>query len=178
MDAKIIKLEPEQWKAYRTLRFRALTQDPISFAPTLEEVQDDKPKEWRERLANYQKGEEATMWFVFNGKKVVGMAGAYREHYKKLQHIWVIHSAYLDSAYRGRGLGKALLEKLIAELKTKPGVHKITLESTELEKGNIEANPAYQLYLKLGFEPSGILRDETFYDGKYYTIHLMEMLLD
>lgn len=77
------------------------------------------------------------------------------------------------AAYRGEGIGRALLETLLSWAKTSPILKKICL--------SVHANnlPAIELYKKLGFEIEGIKRQDTcFGPGQFVDAILMAKFLN
>lgn len=71
--------------------------------------------------------------------------------------------------YRGKGLGKALIDKALKEAKRK-GLTRIELTVRENNK------PAISLYEKFGFFIEGIQRNAVCIEGKYENHVLMALL--
>ncbi len=64
--------------------------------------------------------------------------------------------------FQGRGLGPAALEQMIARAWDELDLHKLWLI------GRKDNRSAQAMYLKLGFDFEGVLRDEYCVGGKYY----------
>src|SRR5947208_7733736 len=79
-------------------------------------------------------------------------------------------SIYVERAWRGRGVGRAMLEALI-ELARTHGFHKLVLSAFPFNAGG-EA-----LYEKLGFRTVGVYREQGRLDGKWVDTIIMEKLL-
>lgn len=77
----------------------------------------------------------------------VGMATLYLQPYEKFAHQ-CLFAIIVDKNFRGQGVGKALLEKLITV-----GAHQFKLEILHLEV--YEGNPAQRLYERMGFKEFG-----------------------
>lgn len=86
-------------------------------------------------------GAEA-VWGGFAGRTLVGVARAA----VRLPGIWVLSGVYVDPAYRGRGVGAAL----VAGVANEAGRHGAPLGLYARDDGG----PAVRLYRRLGFVPS------------------------
>ena len=85
-----------------------------------------------------------TMAVAKDGSRIVGVATLYTIQ-KVGKHIAHIEDVVVDSAYRGRGLGKKLIRTLIAEARKR----KIKTLNLTSRPARIVAN---KLYKKLGFK--------------------------
>jgi putative acetyltransferase len=98
-----------------------------------------------------------------------GMANLYIQPYKKLAHQ-CLFAIIVQQEYRGRGIGKTLLDSLL-----KLGREKFHLSMVHLEV--YEGNPAIHLYERMGFKPFGkqahFIKDQ----GKYIAKIMMEKKL-
>ncbi len=79
-------------------------------------------------------------------------------------------SVYVEREYRGKGVGRVLLERLI-ELAREHGFHKMVLSAFPTNTGGMA------LYEKLGFRTVGIYREQGQLDGKWVDTIVMEKLL-
>lgn len=89
-----------------------------------------------------------------------------REAYRFVADI----SVYVERGWRGKGVGGALLEKLI-ELGRAHGYHKLVLSAFPGNTGGMA------LYAKSGFRTVGIYREQGQLDGKWVDTIIMEKLL-
>jgi ribosomal protein S18 acetylase RimI-like enzyme len=76
------------------------------------------------------------------------------------RHVLSIHGLAVAVSYRGRGLGRALIEAAAAEA-TRRGARKLSLR---VLGGNTVARALYE---SCGFVVEGVLRDEFLIDGRY-----------
>jgi L-amino acid N-acyltransferase YncA len=90
-----------------------------------------------------------------------------REAYRFVADI----SVYVERAWRGKGVGRALLEQLV-ELGRQRGFHKLVLSAFPFNDGGMA------LYSKLGFRTVGIYREQGLLDGKWVDTVVMERLLE
>ncbi|MBK8038065.1 MAG: N-acetyltransferase [Verrucomicrobiaceae bacterium] len=97
-----------------------------------------------------------------------GSYGPFRPH-AAYQHT-VEHSIYVDARFRGRGLGKELLSRLIQRA-TQQGYHMMI--------GVIDAENAgsIALHAKAGFEPCGHIREAGFKFGRWLDLALYQLIL-
>jgi L-amino acid N-acyltransferase YncA len=79
-------------------------------------------------------------------------------------------SVYVERAWRGRGVGRALLGRLI-ELGREHGFHKLVLSAFPNNPGGMA------LYEKLGFQTVGVYREQGLLDGRWVDTIVMEKLL-
>ena len=79
-------------------------------------------------------------------------------------------SVYIERTWRGRGVGRVLLEKLI-ELARAHGFHKMVLSAFPFNAHGMA------LYEKLGFRTVGVYREQGLLDGKWVDTVVMEKLL-
>ena len=89
-----------------------------------------------------------------------------RECYRFVADI----SVYVERSWRGKGVGRALLEKL-TELGSQHGFHKLVLSAFPGNAGGMA------LYAKSGFRTVGIYHEQGQLDGKWVDTIVMEKLL-
>jgi L-amino acid N-acyltransferase YncA len=85
------------------------------------------------------------------------------------RHV-VDFSIYVDRAYRGRGVGKVMLARLI-ELARELGFHKMVLSAFPSNSGGVA------LYERMGFRTVGIYKEQGMLDGRWVDTIIMEKLL-
>ena len=79
-------------------------------------------------------------------------------------------SIYVDRAYRGRGVGKVMLTRLI-ELAREHGFHKMVLSAFPTNSGGMA------LYERMGFRTVGVYKEQGMLDGRWVDTIIMEKLL-
>lgn len=98
-----------------------------------------------------------------------GMANLYLQYYKKLKHQ-CLFSIIVDEAYRGKGVGTALIQELIRHAKE---TFKIEILHLEVYEGN----PAINLYRRMGFKEFGVHQHFIKEDGRYIAKIFMQKRL-
>ena len=89
----------------------------------------------------------------------------------RLRHVAEVYAVYVKPSHRGKGIGKALMRRLLDNLKALPQIEKVKLGVTD---GN---EAAVALYLHLGFEIVGQAKRELQVDGRYFDLYHMELQL-
>ncbi len=79
-------------------------------------------------------------------------------------------SVYVERGWRGRGVGRVLMQHLVALAKTL-GYHKIVLATFPYNEAGVA------LYKKMGFTPVGVYHEQGQLDGRWVDVLIMERLL-
>jgi phosphinothricin acetyltransferase len=79
-------------------------------------------------------------------------------------------SVYVDRAWRGKGVGRVLLERLV-DLGRRHGYHKLVLSAFPTNESGMA------LYEKMGFRTVGVYREQGMLDGRWVDTIAMEKLL-
>ena len=155
------RLLDEDARAYWELRLEALQNSPEAFGTSYEEaIQRDNPIE---RVKNNFKIEGNDTFGAFDQGELVGMVTLLQESGLKMKHRANIFAMYVSPTSRGKGIGKALMEKAI----------KLAKESKDIEKINLSVvssnEAAKKLYHQLGFnvfgkEEMALKVGETYYE--------------
>lgn len=97
-----------------------------------------------------------------------GSYGPFRPH-AAYQHT-VEHSIYLDARFRGRGLGRQILQRLIEKAREQ-GYH-MMIGVIDAENGTSIA-----LHEKMGFAHCGHIKEAGFKFGRWLDLELMQLIL-
>jgi GNAT superfamily N-acetyltransferase len=171
-DAPITRaLTADDAAAFQVLRLRALRESPESFGSTYEEEADRPLDVVAKRLAGEpDAGFVVGGWLAESGP-LMGIAGCYRDLRLKWRHTGVVWGMFVASEARRRGLGQAVLDRLLIEARRWPDVTQLTLTVVP------EHTTARALYLSRGFTSVGVsprhLRDAT---RDYDLEHLWRLL--
>jgi ribosomal protein S18 acetylase RimI-like enzyme len=136
----IVKLEPRHWRDLKALRLEALQCDPAAFSSTYEETVTRPDEHWRERLANPR----SIVLLAYASGHPVGMVGALLGDDGD-QSVAVVFSMYVTAAQRRRGVGRLLMQALIAQVAANPAIVSVRLNVRS------EQTAARRLYKSLGF---------------------------
>lgn len=138
MTAPVVDIRPvtqDDWALWRDLRGRVLTTDPDAFGSTLEREQAFTEEDWRQRVG---RGRAFVAW---SEGRPVGMGGFVPDDAGSCSVVamWVAPEA------RGRGIGRLVLERVLAEVP----------DDVEVLLWVAEGNPARHLYSRTGFVDTG-----------------------
>lgn len=146
-NATIRVLAPSDVEAYRSIRLEGLRDSPEAFSSDYAENARFPLETFAQRIAA-----ERDRWVLgaFDGDTLVGVAGFMRAQGAKVDHRAMVWGMYVTPRVRGRGVGAALLERLIAQARSEPGLEQLFLSVTV---GN---SAARNLYVRAGFVSCGV----------------------
>jgi RimJ/RimL family protein N-acetyltransferase len=169
METTIRKLTADDCDAYRGCRLDALRDSPHSFASSYEEEVQMSNETIRDRFAAHPS--ESAVFGAFDGTRIVGLTGIFREERLKRKHKMYIVSVFVQPEYRGKGIGSRLIKTAIAHARSVAGVERIDLG---VESGNTQAKA---LYTSLGFQSWGTEPSFAKVDGIDYSEERMSLKL-
>ena len=132
---------------YTRLRLEALELEPYAFGRSLEEEREQSMEQTALRLRPIEKN--SFVVGAFQGERMVGQAGFYRSAGRKSQHKGNIWGVYVTASARGQGVAKALLNRILDQLKRYSDLEQVHLCVT------VNQEAARHLYDSLGFELYG-----------------------
>lgn len=143
---RIERFAPHEWRSYRGLRLRALVDSPDAFGSTLERESAFPDDLWAERIERGARSPTDLPLVARLGDEMIGMAwGRVREAEQRDVHVYQV---WVAPEYRGRGVGQALLDAIVAWAR-ESGARQVSLDAT---CGN---SAAMRLYARVGFLPTG-----------------------
>lgn len=169
-ESVIRPLDERDAALFRTVRLRALREEPDAYGSSYDEQKDRPLAAFEERL---RPTDERVTLGAFEGETLVGTITFTRDTGAKDRHKGVITTMYVAPEARGRGVGRALLLAAIARARAMPGVEQIHL-------GVVTTNTAARaLYASVGFstygtEPHALKNG----DGEYVDEELMVLWLN
>ncbi|HEY5755891.1 MAG TPA: N-acetyltransferase [Steroidobacter sp.] len=108
---------------------------------------------------------------AFAGRDLVGIGGFYCNREIKLRHKGTIWGVYITPAYRGRGVARRLIERLVEHAAGDPQIQQINITVTAVNAR------ARQLYVGMGFETWGLERRALLIAGRHYDDEHMVLFL-
>lgn len=135
-----------EWRQYRELRLRALADSPDAFGSTHEREAIRPDADWEDRLRVGATSDLQLPLVAQVGERHVGLAWGRRDdHDPTLAHVFQV---WVDPHYRGHGIGRALLDAVIAWARN--------LGVRTLRLGVTPSHPAaLRLYRHAGFVNAG-----------------------
>jgi GNAT superfamily N-acetyltransferase len=151
---------------YRMLRLRSFREHPEAFTTSYEELERQPLAETEKRMTS----EHQKFWGAFVDGKLCGYVGLDRETRTKCRHKATLVGMYVEPEMAGRGVGRALVEALLAQARA-DGLELIVLTVTD---GNAKAA---QLYERCGFRSFGVEPHAIKVGGRAYGKNHMYLLL-
>ena len=164
----IRRLIPSDAAAFRSLRLTGLRASASAFGSSYEEECDMPLSATEARLAP---DSGRYLFGAFDGGQLVGIIGLARETALKVRHKAFVYTMYVAESHRGLGLGRRLMEQVLAHAATLEGVLRMTISVTA---GNAEATGLYE---SLGFREFGREPDSMVVDGRFYDEIMMSRAL-
>jgi RimJ/RimL family protein N-acetyltransferase len=166
---EIRRLVPDDAAAYRALRLRGLAEHPDAFTSSHEE-ESRRPLDGT--LARLQPDGAEAVWGAFVDGTLAGSAGLARERRIKNRHKAVVFGMYVAAEHAGRGVGAALLARIVDEARRVPGLLQLVLTVTDTNAA------ARRLYERFGFRSFGVEPRAIRIGGDFLAKNHMILFLD
>ncbi len=164
----IRRLQSTDAAVYQQVRRAALSDVPQFVGPLAEQEAASKLPELGSRMKNYE-AEGIYPFGCFLDGECAGVASLSRKLNPKYSHKVFFWGLYILPAFRGRSVGRHLMEHRIAFARALPGVRFATLQVTTTNK------PARILHERFGFVSCGVEPQAMCLDGKFYDFELMQL---
>jgi RimJ/RimL family protein N-acetyltransferase len=169
MNTNIRILGPDDAAAYRAVRRRALIEHPEAYGAALAEFDARSLAEIAASLS--APPAQRCTFGAFVDDELVGLTGFGRPDNEKLCHRGGLYQMYTAPEHRRLGLGRQLVETVIAHARRQTGLEEVVLAVT------IGNTAAERLYLAAGFRPSYVEPRLIKIDGVHYDILWMSLAL-
>ncbi|MFZ5550569.1 MAG: GNAT family N-acetyltransferase, partial [Pseudomonadota bacterium] len=117
-DATLRRLTPADAPAYRALMLDAYARHPEAFTSTVAERAALPLAWWEHRVAST---DERVVGAII-GDTLAGAAGLSRETRERTHHKALLFGMYVPQTHRRLGLGRALVQAVLAEAAAWPGL--------------------------------------------------------
>jgi ribosomal protein S18 acetylase RimI-like enzyme len=146
-EVQIRRLAEQDAAALWELRLSALEGDPQAFVESAAQHRETPVAVYAERLRSG--GRENPVFGAWDAGRIVGMAGLYVEvaGNRRSGRIW---GMFVLPEFRGRGVGRELIEALLTHARSLANLEDVRLEVAATQAA------ARRLYVDWGFTPSGI----------------------
>jgi ribosomal protein S18 acetylase RimI-like enzyme len=157
-------------RAYKALRDRMLQAHPDAFTSDAETEAQKPAHVYLGRLGLDRSEGGHFLLGAFAGGELIGAIGCDRDKRAKVRHLAQLVGMMVRPAWRGRGVGHALIEACIARARN-AGVETLTLTVTASNAA------AERLYERAGFVRYGVLTDAVREGGHSHAKALMSLAL-
>ena len=162
------RLHESDAAAYHALRIRALREHPDAFTSSFEEEQG-RPLAWAEaRLRDDAFRPHDFFLGAFSGGALAGIVGLQGRYRPKERHNATVVGMFVAPELAGRGLGRALMNELLARSRALADLAQLDLTVTEGNHG------AQALYAGCGFTIFGRQPNAIRLDGREFAkLHML-----
>lgn len=172
VDVKIKKATNEDFHALKNLMLSALKTDPTAFSVDYYDYAQNPDSWWSNYLWGFLNQFSSVMLLGMESEIPAGMVGVIYDNKSRRKHIASIVWFYVKPEYRGKGLGSKLMDQILSEINSKEGIKKITLLMNETQ------SEALKIYKKLGFENTGVLKNEMLINDEYVDEYILEKMIN
>jgi len=152
----------EDVEAYREMRLEALRDHPDVFSSDYAENLARPMSSWSEALQSDRADRTVMMHFAEHEGQLIGMGAIVREHSPKVRHSATVVSMYVRPAWRGLGVGGALLDTCLQWARTHDvAIVKIAVVTTNADAIRCYARHGFRVY---GIEPQALCHAGVPYD--------------
>lgn len=164
----IRKAELKDYSAIKNLMLIALKEDPTAFSVSFEEYEPNSEYWWMGYINPFLTSPYQEMFLSFDGDNLEGMVGITYDNKQRKKHIASFVWFYVDKKKRGKGIGKALINKAMEVLSKNKEITKLSLLVVATQ------NKAIEIYKKNGFEINGTLKKELKIASEFFDVLMME----
>ena len=161
------QLKRSDLEDYKKIRLNALKNDPEAFGSSYEEESIFSDEQFLRRF----KRETAYIFGAFVAGEIVGLCSLSFQPRKKMEHRADIHQMYVEPFMRNKGIGRALIEKVLEMATSREETEQIYLTVVDTNAA------AKRLYETFGFKTYGVEKRAMKYNGVYYDHVLMVLLM-
>lgn len=150
-------------EAYRALRLRGLAEHPEAFTSSAEEEARESGDRLARRLSPDPDRPHDVVFGAFDGATLVGVCGMDVDMRAKVRHKGHVFGMYVAAERAGAGVGRALIDRVIAHAREHAGLEALVLTVTS---GNTAARRVYERagFATCGREPRAIRVGERTHD--------------
>ena len=171
-ELSIRRLLPDDAETYRALRLRGLQEHPDAFTSSYAEDSETPLVTTQRRLAP-----ESADWVfgAFVANELAAVAGLSREPRAKNRHKAWVFGMYVAPEHGRRGIGRALLRRIVETARSLPGIEQLVLTVTD---SNVAARALYEKvgFRSFGIEPRAIRVNDGANDVYYAKNHMILFL--
>jgi ribosomal protein S18 acetylase RimI-like enzyme len=155
------RLIPSDAATYRAMMLEGYERHPDAFTSSVAERSVLPIAWWEGRLKDDASADEM-VFGAFQGGRLAGVAGLGFETREKARHKGTLFGMYVPEEFRGLGIGRALVNAVLAEARARDGAKVIQLSVTD---GNRAAQSLYEHcgFVVFGVEPFAMREGSAFF---------------
>ncbi|MFT8320465.1 MAG: GNAT family N-acetyltransferase [Bacillus sp. (in: firmicutes)] len=165
----IRELTAKDAKSYWQLRLKTLRQNPNSFLVTIEE-EENKAQPIKKAIMQLKDPTRLTFGAFYNNQ-LIGAITLQKEVFIKIKHKGSVLSFFVEKDFRGNGIGRGLLQKIIST------ANEYQIEQLLLSVVSTNER-AIQLYQSIGFTSIGTEKRALKVDNQYFDEQHMVLFLN
>jgi len=169
---KIEPLAPEHASLLNELIKTGLREFPSSFTTDLSSIENRPDQNVADHLHSLQSSDDFRLGAFNSDGELVGTVRLIRLQSPKQSHAADIVFFYVRHEYQNQGIGRLLMEAAIERAKLVMGLEHLHLTV------NLDAKAANHLYEKVGFQSTGVIKQQIKIDEKYHDQSTMWMNLN
>jgi ribosomal protein S18 acetylase RimI-like enzyme len=163
-DVETRRINPADASRYREIRLEALQAAPEAFGSTYELERAYTVEQFADLLGR------SDVFGAFRGVDLLGMAGYRTQIGPKREHKGFLWGMYVRAAARGAGVGKTLVEAVLAHARGRVELVQLSVVS--------DNETARRLYRACGFVAYGHEVHALKFNGRYFDETLMAVALE
>jgi len=135
------------------LRLKMINACPDSFLDDYGELSDWTIEDWGKWFSRLTEAKNSHLIVAEDNGRLIGIVGCKGVEHKRAAHVATLVGVGVLPKYRGKGIGRKMLEKMIAWVKNKTKVERLQLT---VYADNLTA---IRFYEKLGFVKEGLFKN-------------------
>ena len=166
-------LGPADAAIYRELRLLSLQQSPLAFSDSYEDEKERDFSLYEQDLVSEGNPPDVYILGAFWEEKLVGFVKFKRDRRRNALHKSMLHIMFVDERYRGKGIGRAIVQAVIDRAKAMDGLQQIHL--WVLESPNVSAADFYATFGLVRTGPAvkqDLIINGQFVDAAYMVLYL------
>ncbi|MBW4581542.1 MAG: GNAT family N-acetyltransferase [Tildeniella nuda ZEHNDER 1965/U140] len=160
-------LTPADAEAYRSVRLRALHEQPPAFGS----LPEDEPN-LSEIAARLAESDDRCFFGAFQDEQLIGIIRLSRYTAPNEKHRAYLAGLYVLPPFRCYGCGRALVRKALSWAANAPEIRRVNLTVVTQQEA------AIRLYQSFGFRIYGTEQETFSRNGRFYDEHLMTLELN
>lgn len=160
-EIEVRQFTPDEWRAYKAVRLKALQSDPSVFGSSYAREADEPDEKWVNTLTS----PDVAVFGVFRFGDVIGMTGIVLD--KEDRSTAKLWGSWLEPKWRGKGLSERMYKARLNWAQNNPLVKRITVshrQSNTASKGANQKHGFKQTHISERTWPDGVTEADIHYE--------------